>query len=79
VPYVYVGLLFLGCGHRVNAPEVFRQFDPETGVQAALLCCPTCSFIIQIVEPADDWYQIFYQIFNVGLRQPGGGVIPNES
>jgi len=29
-----------------------------------------------IVEPASDWWQEWYSLYPVGIRQPGGGLIP---
>ena len=78
-PTVFVSLLTWGCGHRTNTCEVFQAFDETTGMEAALLCCPVCSYIGYIVEPAIDWAQMWYSIYPVGIRQPGGGLIPNEN
>ena len=76
-PTVFVSLLTFGCGHRTNTVEVFEQWDPVNGVQAALLCCPVCSFIVEIVEPAADWYYFFYSIYPVGVKNPGAFPTPN--
>lgn len=40
-----------GCGHPVNCLRVWEVYDPDTGEQAALYCCPTCTFIVEIVVP----------------------------
>ena len=77
-PYVYIGLLSWPCGHWTNTCEIYQEFDPVNEVEAALLCCPVCSFIVQIVEPASEWYQAFYSLYPLGIRQPGGGLSPNE-
>ena len=78
-PFVYVALIGFGCGHWCNAPEIFTVDDPYTGERAALCCCPTCSYIQEIIEPAEDWWQTWYSLYPVGLRQPGGGLIPAET
>ncbi len=77
-PFAYISLLTWGCRHRTNTCEVFEVYDPVNEVQAALLCCPVCSYIGDIVEPASNWFQEFYSVYPVGIRQPGGGLIPNE-
>jgi hypothetical protein len=77
-PYAYIGLLTWGCGHWTNTCEAYTVDDPTTGEQAALLCCPVCSYIGYIIEPAINWWQEFYSVYPVGIRQPGGGLIPNE-
>lgn len=39
------------CQHWFNCYEVYEAFNPYTGNQVALLCCPRCSLINQIIEP----------------------------
>ena len=78
-PVVSIGLLNFLCGHWTNTCEVYTVYDPYNEVQAALCCCPVCSIIQLIIEPADDWWQEFYSLYPLGLRQPGGGLIPNEA
>ena len=51
-PYCYVGLLNFICGHWANTCEVYTVNDPTTNQRAALCCCPVCSIIQLIVEPA---------------------------
>lgn len=77
-PYAYVGLLNFICGHWTNTCEVYKVYDPYNSVDAALLCCPVCSMIQLIVEPADNWWQEWFSLFPLGIVQPGGGVIPNS-
>jgi len=48
-------LYSLGCGHWVNTLEVFEEYDPDTGIQVALLCCPACSYIQQIISPYENY------------------------
>jgi hypothetical protein len=76
-PFVYVGLLNFICGHWANTCEVFTVYDPYNDCQAALCCCPVCSMIQLIVEPASDWFQTFYSLYPLGLQQPGGGLLPS--
>lgn len=66
-PMAYNGLYVWGCGHWSNTLETFQQYDPAKQKQALLLCCPMCSYVQAIVEPATDWYDKFFGLFNVGL------------
>lgn len=66
-PFCYQGLYVLGCGHWINEPELYTEFDSTTGKQAALCCCPVCSYIQLIVEPADQWWEQWYGLYNTGL------------
>ena len=75
-PFVYVGLLNFICGHWCNTCEVYTLYDPVTEEQAALCCCPVCSIIQLIVEPASDWYSEFYSLFPRGLFQAGAYPTP---
>jgi len=66
-PFAYQGFLLFGCGHWANTVEVFQMYDPFNDIRAALCCCPMCSFIQLIVEPAHDWWNTFYSLYNTGL------------
>jgi hypothetical protein len=66
-PFCYQGLFSFGCGHWANTCEVFQEFDPYTNVVAAFCCCPMCSYIQIIVEPASQWYEQWYTLYNTGL------------
>ena len=63
----YQGLYSLGCGHWVNEPEVYKQYDPYTGENAAIICCPICGYIQKIVEPYANWQNEFYGIYYIGI------------
>ena len=76
-PFVFTALLGWPCGHWINEPEVFQVYDEYTEEQAALLCCSVCSYIGYIIEPASDWWEEFFQIYPVGLRQAGAYPTPN--
>lgn len=52
----YPALYYAGCGHGFNCFEVFEVYDPYGEQQVALLCCPFCSYIQAIYEPADDYW-----------------------
>lgn len=65
--FAYEGLYIFSCGHWTNTIETFQVYDPYTEMQALLLCCPLCSFIQQIVEPASLWYNDFYGLYQMGL------------
>ena len=36
-------------------------------MQAALLCCPLCHYIQEIIEPARDWKMKYYGLYPTGL------------
>jgi hypothetical protein len=76
-PFVFSSLLTWGCGHWTNTCEVFEQWDPVNECQAALLCCPVCSFLGYIVEPYADWFYFWYSIYPTGLKNPGAFPTPN--
>jgi hypothetical protein len=40
-----------GCGHWFNIPRIWEEYDPVTGEQAALICCPMCGYLQAIIEP----------------------------
>ena len=67
-PFAYQGLYVLGCGHWLNEIEVIQMWDDVNEEQAALLCCPVCSYIQLIVEPAVDWWETWYGLYNTGLE-----------
>jgi hypothetical protein len=48
------GVYMFGCGHSANECMVFRDYDYETGMSVALLCCPLCSFVQRTIEPFED-------------------------
>ena len=68
LPMSYNGFLNFGCGHWANTCEVQIVYDPYTEEQAALCCCPVCSYIQLIVEPASDWSNRFYSIYDTGVN-----------
>lgn len=45
------GQFVFGCGHSANMSEIFRDFDVDTGMSVALICCPQCTFIARKIEP----------------------------
>lgn len=51
----YPSLYVLGCGHPSNCLEIYQVFDPYSGNQVCLECCPQCSFIQAIFNPAEDY------------------------
>ena len=40
-----------GCGHASNILRIWEVYDSDTNQQAALICCPVCTFIVRIIEP----------------------------
>jgi len=66
-PFSYQGLYSSPCGHWFNCPEVYEQWDPYNEVRAAFVCCPQCSYILLIVEPATKWFNSFYGLYDTGM------------
>lgn len=56
------GLWVAGCGHYMDYPEVFRDFDPCANLSVALVCCPICSYIQYGFEP--------YEVFDDPMQNP---------
>ena len=48
-------LYSFGCGHWFNCPEIFEIWYPYNEVQAALVSCPICSFVQQVIEPYENY------------------------
>lgn len=44
-----------GCGHPSNTAEIFEVYDPYGEQDVALICCPLCSYIQEIMEPYTDY------------------------
>lgn len=49
VPMSYPSLYVAGCGHQFNEFEIFEAYQESLGEQVALICCPICSYIQQIM------------------------------
>lgn len=45
------GLWTVGCGHWVDYPYVWRDYDACTGESCAIVSCPICSYIQYLMEP----------------------------
>ena len=52
------GLWFAGCGHNFDDFWVFRDYDDITSSSVAIVACPLCSFIIQLIEPYEKWTDV---------------------
>jgi hypothetical protein len=50
------GLFTAGCGHWMDYPEIFTDYDNATAEAAVLVCCPLCSYIQYLIEPAALFY-----------------------
>lgn len=51
----YPALYVFGCLHPLNCAEIFEVYDPYIQEQVALVCCPMCSFIQQIITPYENY------------------------
>jgi hypothetical protein len=47
----YPALYSAGCGHFFNIYEIFEVLSPSDGHQVALVACPQCSYIQEIIDP----------------------------
>lgn len=59
-PTTPTGMYTFGCLHVFNCPRIFKQFDPLKSRDAALICCPMCGYIQDIINPYelyDDYIQ----------------------
>jgi hypothetical protein len=59
VPMTYPSLYVAGCLHAFNCYSIYKVYDPVNDIQVALIACPACSYIQQIL-PWDDY--INYEI-----------------
>lgn len=48
-PMGYPAQYFAGCGHPLNCWEIYSYFDKYLDDIMALICCPMCSFIQEIM------------------------------
>ena len=48
---VGMSLWHFGCGHGADLPRIFKDYDTGTGLSAAVVCCPICSYIQKLIEP----------------------------
>lgn len=48
-PMSYPSLYTAGCNHEFNCYEIFQAFQPSLNDQVALICCPRCSYIQEIL------------------------------
>jgi len=39
------------CGHGFDYPLVFRDYDPNTQMSAAIIVCPVCTYFLRTIEP----------------------------
>ena len=44
-----------GCGHGFDVWLVFRDYDSSTSSSVAVVCCPLCTYIMQLIEPYELW------------------------
>jgi hypothetical protein len=47
----YPALYSARCGHFFNCYEIFEVLSPSDGHQVALVVCPQCGFIQEIIDP----------------------------
>jgi len=45
------GTFLFGCGHSVDQVMVFQDWDYDTGMSVALICCAICTFVQSRIEP----------------------------
>jgi hypothetical protein len=51
-------LWIVGCGHGVDEPHVWRDFNTDTNTSCAVIGCNLCSFVQSILTP----YEIFTDV-----------------
>jgi len=47
-----------GCGHGFDAFRIQQDYDPTTKSSCALILCPICSYLINVIEP----YELVYSV-----------------
>lgn len=52
------GFFTVGCGHWVDYPRIFRDYDEMLDVSTGLVCCPMCSYIQYLIQP----YELVYDV-----------------
>jgi hypothetical protein len=53
VPMTYPALYQAGCGHRFNCYTVWEVYDPYLQEQMALIACPACGYLQEIMKYSD--------------------------
>ena len=43
-----------GCGHGWDSMQIFKDYDTVTEMSAAILCCPICTYLINVIEPYEE-------------------------
>lgn len=43
-----------GCGHGCDEWQIFRDFDSDTDMSVAVVTCPICSYVVQLIEPYEE-------------------------
>lgn len=59
-PLIPYGMYSFMCRHIFNLPAIFEEYDPVSGEQAAIICCPVCTLVQQIIIPYSE-YQNYLQ------------------
>jgi len=54
-PMAYPAMYYPGCGHAINLYEIFFQYNPSAGEVYAIIACPYCSFVQQVM-PETQYY-----------------------
>ena len=44
-----------GCGHSVKTLECIREWDYDTNMSVALICCNICTYVQRTIEPFEEW------------------------
>lgn len=42
------------CGHAFDEPLLQQEWDYDTDSSCMLVCCPVCSFVVAVIEPASE-------------------------
>jgi hypothetical protein len=54
-PYSELTGTYMGsCNHSFNQCAVYTDWDYDTSMSVALICCPICSVVFRTIEPASD-------------------------
>lgn len=44
-----------GCGHSIKFFKIIRDFDYNTNISVALVCCSVCTYVQSTIEPFEEY------------------------
>ena len=56
----------IGCMHAIAAYDIVHEWDYETNMDCALICCPSCRYVQNVIEPFSAWLDPIQHAIIVG-------------